>query len=200
MDANSLLVRIFTQRLYMTIDLQDLFPEVKKMDEKSIFALFKALKKKFDPATFEYMKFKQSVATLSKMEMDQSTSYKSAFATAQTMGLTKATLLRSAKNYHQVLEDERESFATALLQQKSIRVDGRKEEVTELARKIEDHKNKIKQLESEIKIFQQRIDNVDQDVEIASDKLEGTKKKFLDVYKILTESINKDIESINLYL
>ena len=184
----------------MTIDLNNLFPKVQNLDEKSVFALFKAIKHVFDPSTFDYMKFKQSVITLLQMDMDEATSYKSAFATAATMGLTKDKLLASAKKYTYVLAGERESFATALLQQKSIKVEGRKSEVSELHKKIADHKQQIKRLEQEIEAFQLRIDNVDQDVEQASLKIEGTKKKFLDVYKVLEESIQTDIETINKYL
>lgn len=184
----------------MTIDLHDLFPSVKELDEKSVFALFRAIKNNFDASTFDYMKFRKSVNSLAELNMDSATSYKSAFATAMTMGLTKEKLINSAKKYSHVLDEERESFATALLQQKAIKIDGRKAEVSSLVQKIEEHKQKIKELEREIDVFQARIDNVDQDVEQASIKIDGTKKKFLDVYKVLNDSIKQDIETINLYL
>lgn len=184
----------------MTIDLSNLFPKVKDFDEKSVYALFKALKNNFEKESFDYLKFRQSVLTLSNMDMEEATAYKSSFATASTMGLTKDKLLKSAKSYSMILDNERESFAAALLQQKSQKIDGRKAEVSELEKKIIQHKNKIKELEREIEIFQGRIDSVDQDVEQASKKIEGTKEKFLDVYRVLSESIKKDIETINLYL
>lgn len=184
----------------MTIDLQELFPSVKGKDEKSIYALLKAMKDKYDPAVFDYFKFKQSVSALEKLDMDTSTSYKSAFTTAATMGLTKDKLVRSASNYVNVLDQERESFATALIARKKERVDGRKEEVAGYVKKIEEHKNKILELQREIEIFQSRIDNVDQDVEAETLKIEGTKDKFLDVYNLITAAIKKDIESINNYL
>ncbi len=184
----------------MTIDLNDLFPQVKDLDDKSIFALFRAIKSHFDPATFDYIKFRQSVSALIQMSMDESVSYKSAFATASTMGLTKEKLLKSANRYFSVLEDERESFATALLQQKKVKIEGRKSEVSNLGLQIEKHKQKIQELEREIEIFQKRIDNVDQDVDLATQKIEGTKTKFLDVYNVLSQEIKKDIDTINLHL
>ena len=184
----------------MTIELQSLFPGIKGKDDKSILALLRALKQNFDPNTFDYFRFKQSVEALTKMEMDLPTAYKSAFATASTMGLTKEKLSRSAGKYINVLDEERESFATALITRKKEKVDGRKSEVTGLSRKIEEHKAKILELEREIEIFQSRIDNVDSDVEEATLKIEGTKEKFLSVYNVLAEAIKKDIESINNYL
>lgn len=184
----------------MTVDLQDLFKEVKDLDQKSVYALLKAVKNNFDSTTFDYLKYKQSVQALVKMDMDEATAHKSAFATASTMGLTKKSLLSSANKYVQVLERERENFATALLGQQDQKVAGRKAEVQELEAKIKSHKQKILELEREISLFQGRIDSVDGDVELASAKIEGTKKKFLSVYDVLNKSINTDITTITKYL
>ncbi len=194
------IVSIFKLNFPMAIDIQELFPDIKGKDEKSIYALLRALKHNFDANTFDYFKFKQSVTTLTQMDMDLATSYKSAYATAATMGLTKEKLINSAKKYINVLENERESFATALIARKNEKIDGRKLEVSELGKKIESHKAKILELQREIEIFQGRIDNVDQDVEEATNKIEGTKEKFLNVYNVLAETISKDIESFNNYL
>ncbi len=184
----------------MTVDLQDLFPSIKGMDEKSIYALLRALKNNFDPNIFDYFKFKQSLLAMSKLSMDSDTSYKSAFATASTMGLTKEKLVDSARKYISVLDNERESFATALLARKKQKIDGRKEEVVGLEKKIEEYKTRILELQREIEIFQERIDTVDQDVDAATIQIEGTKNNFLSVYNTLAKAINDDIDSITNYL
>ena len=132
--------------------------------------------------------------------MDLVTAYKSAFATATTMGLTKETLMKSARGYSQVLEYEKESFAKALKNQIDQKIQGRRSEVSQLELKIEDHKRKIKELEREITIFQNRIDTVDQDVEAANEKIEITKSKFLEVYDALDAQISSDINSIKEYI
>jgi len=184
----------------MTIDLQDLFPEIRDLDERSVFALLKALKNNFQGQKFDYLHYKQSVKSLNKMDMDESTSHKSAFMTASTMGLTKETLLASAKNYLDVLSDERETFATALLNQRKVRIEGRRDEVSNFEKKIESHRLKIKELEREIEIFSEKVNSVDQDVEETNRKLEGTKQKFLSVYEVLSKEISEDINTINKYL
>ncbi len=184
----------------MTIDLHDIFPQIGEMDKKSVYALLRALKNSFDPNKFEYLRFKKSVAALEKMNMDTSTSYKSAFATAETMGLTKENLISSAQKYLRTLEHERESFATALLARKKEKVDGKKDEVELYKDKIESHKQKILELQREIEIFQSKIDNVDLDVDSATKKIEGTKNRFLGVYNVLFESIKSDIDTITKYL
>lgn len=184
----------------MVIDLKQLFLDSQDLDEKSVMALLKAIKKNHDNTTFDYIKFKQSVEALLKLNMDESTSYKSAFATASTMGLTKDKLLKSAQKYNTVLDTEAESFAQALKNQIDQKIEGRRGEVDKLEKKIEDHKNKIKELEREIKIFQNRIDTVDQDVEAANKNIDTTKEKFVEAYEALTNKINGDIDSINTYL
>jgi chromosome segregation ATPase len=184
----------------MIIDLEELFASPQKLDEKSSRALIRALKSKHNDSTFDYIKFKQSVEALKNLDMDVATAYKSAFATAMTMGLTKDTLLKSANGYAQVLEYEKESFAQALKGQIDEKIQGRREEVNKLAQKIEDHKRKIQELEREISIFQNRIDNVDQDVESANAKIEETKAKFLEAYDVLNTHITEDIDLIKEYI
>ena len=186
--------------LLMTTNLQDLFPGIKDLDEKSVYALLNALKNNFDGQKFDYLHYKQSVKSLSAMQMDAATSHKSAFMTASTMGLTKEKLLASAQNYARVLENERESFATALLGQQSQKIEGRKAEVSKFEQKIESHKLKIMELQREIEIFTEKVNSVDQDVELASKKIEGTKAKFLSVYEVLAKEIAEDITTINTYL
>ena len=184
----------------MAIDLLTLFPKVKDLDEKSVYALMKAMKNNFDGQRFDYLHFKKSVEALAGMEMTEETSYRSAFTTASTMGLTKEDLLKSAEKYAYVLDEERESFASALLNQKKIKVDGKKAEVKGWIEKIESHKQRIKEMEREIEIFQEKVDNVDQNMEAAALKLEGTKEKFLSVYDLMAKTIKDDISTINKYL
>ncbi|MBT8191680.1 MAG: hypothetical protein HKN67_02740 [Saprospiraceae bacterium] len=184
----------------MTIDLKELFIDNEALDQKSVMALLKAIKNNHDEKTFDYIKFRQSVSALLKLGMDEVTSYKSAFATASTMGLTVDSLVKSAKKYTYVLQNEKDSFAQAFQNQVDKKIEGRKNEVEKLEKKIQDHKNKIKELEREIAIFQNRIDTVDQDVEAANNKINEASSNFMEVYKTLHESIEKDIDSIKTYL
>jgi len=184
----------------MTTDLRELFDGTKGLDEKSVNALLRALKSNHESGTFDYLKFKQSLLSLRALNIDESTSYKSAFATASTMGLSKESLLKSANRYIYSLGRERESFAEALLKQKSIKIEGRKSEVIELTEKIQQHRNKIKELEREIDIFQNRIDTVDQDVDAAQLKINATKENFLKAYEVMANEIKDDIDLINQFL
>lgn len=184
----------------MTTDLKALFPKTKGLDDKSVLALLEAIKRNYKEGIFDYLKFKQSVINLLELNLDEVTAYKSAFTTAATLGLTKENLIRSANSYSYSVQNERESFAESLLNQKKQRIEGRRSEVTELEKKIENHRLKIRELEREIAIFQQRIDNVDQDVDSARKKIESVKDNFLKVYEVIKNDISEDIQRINQYL
>ena len=67
------------------------------IDQKSVDFLENALIKQSQPG-FDYLKFKQSISQLANLNLDTSTSLKSAFATASTMGVTKDSLLQSARH------------------------------------------------------------------------------------------------------
>lgn len=184
----------------MTTDLRELFKGTNGLEDKFVNALLGAIKSKYTSGAFDYIKFKQSVLSLLKLNMDIPTSYKSAFATASTMGLTKESLLKSVDKYYYTLENEKESFAEALLKQRETKVEGRKSEVSELTKKISDHRHKIKELEREIEIFQNRIDTVDQDVESAELKITDTKEKFIRVYDAIALEMKTDKETIRQFL
>ncbi|MEZ4920023.1 MAG: hypothetical protein R2792_13045 [Saprospiraceae bacterium] len=71
-------------------------------DEKSLTFLTQAIEKNNLPG-FDYFEFKRAVSSLLQMDIDEATAYKSAFATAATMGLTKDKLLETASYYRNVV-------------------------------------------------------------------------------------------------
>ena len=93
---------------------------------------------------FDYFEFKQSLATLSKMPLDEATQFKSAFATAATMGITKENLLQSADYYKKVLHKEKEKFDVAVKGQNNANVLKKKEELETLKKVILEKSAQIK--------------------------------------------------------
>ncbi len=183
----------------MNIDLNELFNPNKDLDEKSTMALLRALVGSHNSG-FDYLKFKKSVKSLGSMNMDEGTSYKSAFTTASTMGLTKKKLLASANRYLNVLKTESESFTDALRSQIDKNVNSRESMIAQLEQRIAENKAKIADLEKEILLFQNKIDNVDSDIEAAQLKIDTTKERFRNAYVTISDIIKKDIELIDLYL
>lgn len=180
----------------MTIDLKTLFSSENETDGKTFNALLKALKEKHQTG-FDYLRFKQSVTSMIAMDMDEETSFKSAYMTASTLGLTKIKLLNSTKFYLNILQKERESFADAMRNQLSQKVDAKKTEAEKLAVKIEDYKRKIGKMQQEMELYQNKIDSVDEEMEIAKRKIEETRDKFESTYNSLSGIIEKDKSKID---
>ncbi|MCI5083331.1 MAG: hypothetical protein MRY78_16660 [Saprospiraceae bacterium] len=180
-------------------DLKSLFGSHHGLDDKSIEFLTKALEKNNLPG-FDYIEFKQSLGALSGMGMDEGTSFKSAFATASTMGLTKDKLLKTADHYKKILANEKKQFDAALQKQLQQRVDSKVQEVEKLKKKVEEYKEKIRQLEEQIAKSQNTIDHADEHIQGAREKIEQTRENFEYALQSILNEINKDVENIETFL
>lgn len=185
--------------LLMQKKLKQLFGTHHGLDEKSVNFLTKALEKNNLPG-FDYIEYKQSLGALSAMDIEGATAFKSAYATAQTVGLTKEKLLQSAEHYKKILNKEKEQFDAALEKQIYQRVKSKMDEVAKLRKQIEQYKAKVQELEQKIAASQGTIDKADETIQAAKDKIEGTKQNFEYTLQSIVNQIDKDIENINLYL
>ncbi len=179
----------------MQKNLKNIFGNVTGLDDKSVDFLVNALQKGNLPG-FDYLEFKQSLGALSELHMDEGTAYKSAFATASTMGLTKEKLLKTAEHYRQVLNQEKVQFDAALQNQMNQRVKGKQDEVALLKRKIEEYKAKVVELEKLISQSQATIDHADEDIQQSLEKIERTKESFEFTHRSIINQIDIDIQNI----
>ena len=168
-------------------------------DQKSVDFLENAMVKQTQPG-FDYLKFKQSIEQLAGLKLDTPTSLKSAFATASTMGVTKDSLLQSARHYLTILGDEKKQFDQALNNQVQQRIDSRKDELLKLQQLIEDHKRQISKLEKQILEFQEKILRSDEEVTEAKASIDQTKMKFESTYQQFVSAIEKDMTAIQQHL
>jgi len=168
-------------------------------DQKSVDFLENALTKQSQPG-FDYLKFKQSISQLAGLNLDTTTSLKSAFATASTMGVTKDTLIQSARHYLTILGDEKKQFDQALNNQVQQRIASRKEELQKLQQQIEDHKRQIAKLEKQIIESQEKIVRSDEEVNEAKTSIDQTKSIFERTYQQFVSAIERDITAIQQHL
>lgn len=179
--------------------LSTLFGSDHGLDRKSVDFLTNALEKN-NREGFDYIEFKQSLAALMNMDLDESIAFRSAFATASTVGLTKMKLLETAEYYKKVLNDEKGQFDVALQNQMTQRVESKQKEVVKLKDQIAKHEEKISQLRDQIAKYQGTIDGADAQIQEAQNKINGTRDSFERTHKSILDQINKDIENINQYL
>ena len=137
---------------------------------------------------FDYFEFRQSLINLSKLNMDEMTKYKSAYAAAQAMGVSPATLVDSAK------------FYLGLLNQRTKVVEDRKNELTQIASEIQKKQEMIIQLQSEVEKLNKILEDKKQDAANMAGKLEHTKNEFETAMKSIAGKISDDIEKMNQYL
>ena len=183
----------------MKNDLRPIFGSDHGLDPKSVDFLTGALAKGNLPG-FDYLEFKLALTKLSAMQIEDTTAIKTAFATAQTVGLTKAKLIKTANHYKKLLQQEHDQFGKALENQVQKKVAGKQKEVEKLKAQIAKHKQKIEELEAQVNQYQSTIDNADEEITDAKSKIEATKDGFERTHQSILNQIDKDIEDFNTYL
>jgi chromosome segregation ATPase len=179
--------------------MKNLFGENHGLDEKSIDFISKAIEKANLPG-FDYLEFRMAVANLRGMDLDEATAFKSAFATARTMGLTKEKLLETATHYKNVVQKEKEQFDAASAKQQDIKVGANLQQVSELQKEINDNELKIKQLQAEIDTAKGKIRSLDFERDGAAAKIEEAKTKYLFTHQSIFNQMEQDMANIQKYL
>lgn len=149
---------------------------------------------------FDYLEYKNGLRSLDNMNMDEATRFKSAFALAQTMGVTKSKLLDSARHYQSVLNTEKEQFEKAAEQQMQVKVVGRKEELKTWETEIRAKEAQISKLQKEIEALKQNVIKVSGSLDEEASKVKKTKLDFLASYEHIFGQIQDDIDKMNEYL
>ncbi len=176
-----------------------IFSKVPGVDERSAQFLVDALNKNNLPG-FDYLEFKQSLGALEALNIDENTAIQSAFATASTMGLTKAKLLETANYYKKILASEQGKFDQALQQQTKIQIAGKQKEITNTQAVIEQKKAQIERLHLEIAKHEEFLKNAEGEIETSKQKIFTAKENFETTYVAIDGELNDDIRKINMVL
>lgn len=149
---------------------------------------------------FDYFEYKQSLKVLDKMPMNEATKYRSAFATASTMGVTLQTLLESAEFYLGILDQQDENFKKEADQKRQKQVDQKESEAARLEKQIENYKEQIKRLKEKISKNETRIEELEREVKIDKVRLEKDRNNFLASFNFLRAQFADDIVKMKKYL
>jgi predicted transcriptional regulator len=168
-------------------------------DSKSLEFLTKVIERNNLPG-FDYLEFKGAIENLSKFHSDEALAFRSAFATASTLGLTKEKLLETAQHYRKLLQNEKAQFEAASQKQQEQRIGAKLKHVADLKAQIAANELKIKQLQSEIDKAKSETNHADFEIEKEVQKINETKTRFASTHEIVLKQIDKDIENIGKYL
>ncbi|MGH1336375.1 MAG: hypothetical protein ACRBFS_09630 [Aureispira sp.] len=149
---------------------------------------------------FDYFEYKQSLKALDKMPMDEATKYRSAFATASTMGVTLQQLLESVDFYLQVLDQQDDNFQKDVDKRKRKQVDQKETETTKLKQQIDNYEDQIKRLKEKIIKNQTRIEELQREVKIDKVKIDKERNNFVASFSFLRSQFTDDVAKMKKYL
>lgn len=167
--------------------------------DKFMEILLTALEKSNQPG-FDYLEFRQALKNLAKMPMDESTRFQSAYAMAQTMGVTPEKLVESARYYLEILNTEQSKFNEAHAQQRGRLIGNREEEVKNLEGMVLQKAEQIKQLQQQIEEHRQRSEQVRGEINESTVKIETTKADFDATFSSVIAQIQEDMTKIQQYV
>ena len=174
-------------------------PSQAPLDQRILDSLRQALEAN-NQEGFDFLEFKESLRTLATIIPDEGTRYKSAFATAKTLGVTVEKLLQSASFYQEVLERERTNFSQALSQQVDLNVTTQQKEVERLRSLIDQKSQEIARLTQEITAYQAEMSKAQGIIVEAQTKIEATQQDFAHTLDMVLNQIQIDINNIQRYL
>ena len=169
------------------------------VNEKFMEVLFGALEKANLPG-FDYLEFKQALSQLATMPMDEATRYKSAYAMAQTMGVTAEKLVNTALHYLDVLKQEEGKFRQTADAQRLSQIDGRNATIKSLGDIIQQKEAQIKKLTEEINAHKQQFEQTQSEMAQAESKMNQTKADFAAAQNAIINQIQMDITNMKNYL
>lgn len=149
---------------------------------------------------FDYIEYKRSLQTLEKMPMDEKTRYFSAFAAAQSMGISQQKLIESAGFYLNILQVEQKQFNAATNGQREKQVGGKENAIKSLEKFIQEKGELIAKLTQEIQQHQTEMEAMKTEIQEAVLKIETTMQDFNASYTNLETQINTDVEKMKTYL
>ncbi|MCC7467421.1 MAG: hypothetical protein IT261_14165 [Saprospiraceae bacterium] len=169
------------------------------VSDKFLEALATALERQNQDG-FDYFEFRQALKNLSKMAMDEPTKFQSAYAMAQTMGVTASKLAESVHHYLGVLNTEKQHFSDAHAQQMAKLVGNRQEEAKSLEAAIQQKTEQIRKLTEEIEQHRLRSEQIRQEISDSTLKIEATRADFEATFNTVYAQVQDDLQKIQQYL
>ncbi len=177
-------------------ELAKAFDTMSQDDDRFANVLMKALEDK-NLEGFDYLEFKQSVAKLQELGMDHDTALRSAFATGTTVGLTLEKLVKTARYYTEVLQDEKSKFMNSMEKHLMSNVEGKAKQTGELKKRIANYEAKIEQLQAEVVKAKKQIADSEALINAAKEKASVNQRGFDEALEVITSVIKQDVTDIS---
>lgn len=161
------------------------------MNDRFVQVLLEAMEAANLPG-FDYLEYKKSLQNLKKMNFTDSVRYQTAYATAQSMGVTPKQLQDSAQHYLNTLATEQKKFSTALAGQRAQQVNDKEAHLKQIDAEIAQQEAKIKELQAQIDKAREEQSQLRTTIQESVDKLATTQADFETTLKIIVDGIEQD--------
>ena len=149
---------------------------------------------------FDYLEYKRSLKAMESLPMDEATRYRSAFATASTVGATTEKLLSSVEYYLHVLEQERTEFDSVVERQSGSQIAARRRDLDATQALIAEKEERIRALQAEIEQHRADAASVAESLAAAEANIHNTKLDFEASYDYVRQLFSADAEKMRQYL
>lgn len=169
------------------------------VNDRSIKVLMEAMEAANLPG-FDYLEYKKSLQNLKKMDFTDSIRFQTAYATAQSMGVTPGQLQESAQHYLDVLSKEHKKFSNALSGQRSAQVSDKEAKLKQIDADVKRQEAKIKELQAQIDKSRAEQAKLRSSIKSNVDKLAKTQADFETTLSVITDGIHKDMANMKEFL
>lgn len=169
------------------------------VNDRSVKVLMEAMEAANLPG-FDYLEYKKALQNLKKMDFTDSVRFQTAYAAAQSMGVTPKQLQDSAQHYLTVLDAEHKKFSSALAGQRNAQVSEKEKQLKQLDADIQRQEAKIRDLQAQIGKSRQEQAKLLATIETSTGKLMKTQADFEKTIKVITDGIRQDMAHMTEFL
>ncbi|MEM9527960.1 MAG: hypothetical protein AAGA31_15200 [Bacteroidota bacterium] len=170
-----------------------------EVNDRFVKVLMEAMERANQPG-FDYLEYKKALQNLKKMNFTDSVRFQTAYATAQSMGVTPKALVDSAQHYLSALNQEQQKFGQALKGQRAQQVSDKELQLKQLDESISQQETKIKELQAQIAKTKTEQKKLRDTINKSTSKLAKTQADFEQTFTVITEGIKKDIGQMQEFL
>jgi len=169
------------------------------VNDRFVKVLMEAMERVNQPG-FDYLEYKKALQNLKKMNFTDSVRFQTAYATAQSMGVTPKALVDSAQHYLKALNQEQLKFGEALKGQRSQQVNDKEARLQQLEGSIKEQEARIKELQAQITKTREEQKKLRDTITKSTGKLAKTQADFERTYEVITGGIQSDIGQMKEFL
>ena len=149
---------------------------------------------------FDYIEFRDAVNKMANTGMTESNKFLAIFTTANSMGLTRESLLSSIDHYVSVINEKREGFMEHVSALMASEVDGRHEQAAKLDAEIAEAAEQIAELNKKIQESQHAKINLQNEANTEKMNIENTRASFEATFQMVLNKLESDRTSIMNYI